>query len=134
MTKEEETIAKLAAQMAELRPSVDLYHKLSHQHGKLVQALYKRLKQNNLSKLKLNTIYMPCEYPDMGVVGEDGSATFTDEDQAKDLIMALRDNTDYYRRYTLEWSGAGDYLVKPDYTTDHDGETIYTATFIKKND
>lgn len=67
----------------------------------------------------------------MGYAGRNGSAEFTSQEQAEALTKALSAEASYYYVYILEWSGSGKYSVVPDYKYDHDGQTIYTANFVK---
>jgi len=68
----------------------------------------------------------------MGCEGKNGSVYFKTKDQAEKLLSLLRKNSSYYYAYILKWNDLGEYIVKPEWDYDHDGEIIYTAKIEKK--
>lgn len=125
-------LEELQNEMDELKPKVDKYYELSRIHNQKHKEFEKMKKRENLSRLVVDTEYEECEYAEMGSVASDGSAIFKDKEQAESLLFALRNNSNYYYAYVLKWNGEGNYIVKPDWKYDHDGDIVYTATFIKE--
>jgi hypothetical protein len=126
----ETEMAEIVSQMGELKTAVDRYHTLSHKHSALSKEHKTKAYNAELRRLEFTTNYTPPKYPEMGVEGELGSATFKNEEDAKKLVDLLRQPS-YYHGYKLVWDGPGDYNVEPDYKHDHDGEVIWLATFKK---
>lgn len=110
----------------------DAYYKASFERDRLTkeeQGYQKNIKYN---KITTDTWYQEPEYPDMGVAGQNGSAVFKTEEQAKELVSVLNERSSYYYVYKMNtWEGPGNYDVIPSYNLDHDGEIVYTATFKK---
>lgn len=133
-TKElEEKALEIRKEMASLEEAKNRYFDLSTQAYKLEKEIRLTTNSKQLFKLILATGYIEPTYPAMGHELEDGYAHFDSQGQAEDLIAALRKNNNYYiYGYVLKWSGEGKYKVEPTYHYDHDGEIIFTATFIKE--
>jgi hypothetical protein len=120
-------------QMNDLKPIVDEYYKIQRDYNLKKKEYDKQKKWENLVKLKRETSYVECTYPEMGTESSNGSVFFEDDQQANNLLNALRSNASYYYAYIIEWSGKGKYIVEPDWKYDHDGEIVYTATIKKDN-
>lgn len=129
---DEKKLADIKAEMATLEAARDRYFVLSRQAYELSETIRKRSNSNNLSKLTIKTWFEECEYPSMGQAAKNGYANFKDEETANALIAALRTQSSYYYAYVLHWEGPGHYDVVPDYHRDYDGETVYTANFVKQ--
>jgi hypothetical protein len=84
-----------------------------------------------LEELLKSTNYIEPVYPDMGISGENGSCIFSSKEEAEALISILI-NQSYYYGHKLKYTGPGKYIIKPDYSFDHDGEVIYTAVYERK--
>lgn len=126
----EKEMAEIDSQMSELKAGVDLYYTLSRKHTVLHKEHKIKAYNAELRRLDLMTNYTPPRYPEMGIEGELGSASFKNKEQAERLVELLRQPS-YYHGYKLVWDGPGDYIVEPDYKYDHDGETVWLATFKK---
>ena len=118
--------------LEELQPVVDEYYEIQRKYNIKKSAFDKIKKGERLSNAKRECSFVDCTYPDMGCEAENGSATFSSKHQAETLINALRDNSNYYYAYLLEWQGVGKYKVVPQWKYDHDNEIVYTARFIKE--
>jgi len=127
---DERRLEQMKIKMDLLKPSVDEHDKLYHQFNILDMKIKNKAFEDNKNRLIKETSFEECYYPAMGVEGKEGCATFTSKEQAEALTLALK-RYSYYYNYSLVWDGPGKYRVIPDYRYDHDGETIYTATFIK---
>lgn len=125
-----ERLAYLKTEMDLLRSAVDQYHHLSFEHSKLAEKILKEDREDTLNQLISETKFIECKYPSIGWPGEIGVAEFVSEDQAQALIAILK-SSDYTYGYILKWDGPGQYIVDPDFDYDHDGDVIYTATFVK---
>lgn len=122
----------LERQMEDLKPVVDEYYTLQREYNIKKKKYEKQKKMEEFFRLKRETKYVECTYPEMGTESSNGSAYFKNENEANNLLTALRHNSSYYYAYILEWSGKGDYIVEPDWKYDHDGEIVYTATIKKE--
>jgi biotin synthase-like enzyme len=129
---DQKKLDELKAEMALLEAPKDRYFELSRQAYDLSEKIRKSANLNNLANLERECWFEECQYPAMGVEQKNGYASFKTEEQASALIEALRKMGSYYYAYILHWEGPGDYDVIPDYRRDHDGETVYTANFVKQ--
>ena len=120
MIKEREKYAK----------AKDKYFEVTFAIEKLEKSVREREREESLRRIKRETAYIECEYPEMGVPGSNGSALFTSKHMADLLIDSLRSNAwGYGHFYDLEWDGVGRYDVIPSHDRDRDGDDTYTATF-----
>lgn len=131
MLKDKEKLQQLKNELETLRSSYDRYCKVNTEIYSLEFKIKQREDSDRLFILSFKTLFTECEYPSMGTPGCDGGAVFDSEEEARDLIKQLRTNSTYSKAYRLVWSGPGEYRVIPDYDYDHDGDIIYSATFIK---
>lgn len=136
--QEQAELDKMKAELDELRPQHEAissrYYELSRAYTKACEAKAEREKRNRLWKLESKCSYEEPEYPSMGSPGRNGSARFTDQAEAEELVTLLRSRVRYYKAYVLKWNGPGNYDVIPDWRYDHDREVVYTATFEKTHD
>lgn len=129
--RKEVDLEELRAEMESLRPSYDRFREVSEMYRSLVKASEKRAKLLTLNRICSECCYVDPQYPSIGYPGSDGSAIFQNKDQADVLVRVLCSNSTYYHGYILEWDGPGVYAVVPSYRHDHDGDVVYTATFVK---
>lgn len=134
-------ISELETELQTLKLELDLirpqyealssrYFELSRKHTKLIEEINERKKRSRQSTLEWKCRYEEPTYPRMGESGSNGTAYFTDQAEAEELI-ALLCSRSYYYGYDFKWQGPGHYDVIPDWKYDHDREVIYTAIFQK---
>jgi len=130
LTKEEsDRIDLLSKEMDELKPMMSRYYEASHEYYELCKRRDEQKKWADRNRLSIMCQYQEPEYPYVGQSGEDGSAYFHNQQDAEDLIKALRASSSYGKGYVLKWSEPGRYVVEPSYRYDHDRDMVYTATF-----
>ena len=106
-TTKQQQYEDILKEMETHKASRDKYYELAFKADRLNSELKKENKQATLLELKHKTKFIECVYPDMGILAEDGSAVFEDEETAKALVSVLISDRGYYYGYKLEWEGLG---------------------------
>lgn len=124
-------INRLTEDVDGLKPAYERYKEASSKLNDLKKEYSRIYLTERFNTLLQETEYREPDYPSVGQVASNGYALLSSKEQAEELQNHLRSNGSYYYGYKIEWAGPGPYKVVPSYKYDHDGEIIYSATFIK---
>lgn len=133
MKLKKEKLKEIQLEMQSLEEAKDRYFNLANEKSKLEKEIYRAEKTYRKDELELKFNFKDCQFAGMGIVPIEGSAYFYDEAEAKEFCQLISDR--YYKIYFIkDWKGEGEYILKPDYKYDHDGELINLGKFIKKEE